>query len=57
MKIKIPRGWRRLRAGTLVKDGDEFNLENDWWLPTTLYNRKVPASLTYIRRIKKSKKK
>ena len=29
-EVKIPKGWRRLRRGTKIRQGDKVR----WWLPS-----------------------
>lgn len=50
MKPIIPKGWRRLPKGTLLKTGDEC-----WvglgWVQTSLQGEAVEDRSIYIRRI------
>lgn len=36
LRIVIPKGWRRLKSGEYIKEGDRMALfdECDWWLVT-----------------------
>jgi hypothetical protein len=62
-KPKIPKGWRRLRAGAVIKYGDRYFGPRRWW--ATKFggdNRKVgwdkryTTILIYIRRKRKGRK-
>lgn len=53
---KIPNGWYKLKKGTIIKENDQFDLNNGWY--NTLCNGcKVGSEgaklSTYIRRKKK----
>jgi hypothetical protein len=62
-KIKIPKGYRRLRKGEITCPKDKvFRLDLNRFGPRTLPHVQVPAgphcdkwSAVYIRRIKRSK--
>lgn len=59
MKVKatihIPKGWRKLRAGTIIKPGDRFaSLAESEWRVTSAQGFLVGQLCDlYIRRIKK----
>lgn len=38
---KIPKGWRQLRNGTVIKKGDRFVNSEGLWMETSDYGRKV----------------
>jgi hypothetical protein len=58
MKIKIPKGWRKLRKGTVIERGDKFKVRVGWER-SCWWGEQVGGPLclnTYIRRIKKGSK-
>lgn len=53
-EIPIPSGWRKLRKGTFIKNGDKCRQFAPDWLITLNGNRNKRVgynSLTYIRKI------
>ena len=60
--MKIPKGWRKLRKGTIICEGDKFlfDFPKNQWLSTMAIGEKVGGGIvameTYIRRIKKGTK-
>lgn len=54
-KVAIPRGWRKLRVGVVLKHGDEFYFPDDgkYW-PTCYAGKRVGESpnqgITYFRK-------
>jgi hypothetical protein len=62
-KMKIPKGWRRLRRGEKIKTDDKFRCDSYWEETSAvgaIYPNWIPKESTapYIRRItKKGRKK
>ena len=51
---KIPRGWKKIRPGWIIRRGDKYNLGDKW--VSFIYFIGDPAVIaegeTYIRRVK-----
>lgn len=51
---KIPKGWRRLEAGTQIQKGDKFSLFGTRWKRTAYAGGEMIVSdcwlITYIRK-------
>lgn len=57
--MKIPKGWHRLRKGTVIKEGDKFLLSQLGWRPSLCVGFKVGGTFAarfYIRRNRKGPK-
>lgn len=63
--VKIPNGWRKLRAGTMRVKGDRFKRRDGYWVRTCDYGTPVPrfqpgdtpnGRLIYIRQIAPKKR-
>jgi len=56
-KIKIPAGWRKLRKGTVIENGDKWNNLDGWMRTFRTGDRIIQSDATYIRRIPHNKAK
>jgi hypothetical protein len=55
MKPKIPRGYRKLRKGTILREGDLFELlDESGWVETVAVGKRIGiksyTDMPYIRR-------
>ncbi len=50
--LKIPRGWRKLRKGTVIAKGDAF-IYGDRIIDSLRIGEKTRGQAVYIRRIKR----
>lgn len=59
-KPKIPKGWRKLREGTWILDGDKSLQDDGRWCKTMMagckvgWDRPILPICIYIRRIRKA---
>lgn len=55
MTPKIPKGWRRLRKGVLVRKGDKIysDVFNRWYYVSVSIGRKVDGKAIWVRRVTK----
>lgn len=53
IKPQIPKGWRRVRVGSLRKHGDKFWSNGQWHTTTMGGFPQCWPNFTYIRKIKK----
>lgn len=60
MKTKIPKGWGKLRKGTMIEKGDMFLSGNGTWRKAYFsgvdkvgWDEKHPPMIKYFRKIKK----
>lgn len=57
--IQIPKGWRRLRVGEVIRKGDRYldNIESDWLLFCYgIGTRLIECRFPSIRRIARPRK-